>query len=83
MVEVLIHSVLVLVGLVLVVLSGLSYQKDKHPRFKYVLFAFGAVLIRQIYLLYAVVTSGGHGLAPFFDGLDFLALVLFFLAVKS
>jgi H+/Cl- antiporter ClcA len=83
MVEVLIHSVLVLAALVLFVLAGMSYRKDRHPRFRYVLFAFGAVLVRQIYLLYAVVTSGGHGLAPFFDGLDFLALVLFFLAVKS
>jgi hypothetical protein len=83
MVEVLIHSVLVIVALVLFVLSVLSYRKDKHPRFKFVFLAFGAVFIRQLYLLYSVITSGGHGAASLFDGLDLIALLLFFWAVKS
>lgn len=78
-----IHIVLVLVALALFGVAAKSYASDKHPRFKWIMLAFGVFMISQIYLLVTAFIFGTHGSEVINDIADLLTLGLFLMAMKS
>jgi hypothetical protein len=81
--ELFIHGALECIALALLVLAGISYARDRHPRFRYVFLAFLIFFLRQSYMLWSVFATGVHGAPLITDILDVVMVTLFLLAVKA